>query len=168
MSIVDRVATITTPNADWFGAETITFKATDPGGLFDDNPATFTVTLVNDPPVITDIPDQTIAEGCFYLHQSGQLCFRRGQYRRGDDLTYSGNAQLIVSIVDRVATITTNADWFGAETITFKATDPGALFDTDPATFTVTNVNDPPAITEVIRSRRPCQKTASRPPSASR
>ena len=63
MSIVDRVATITIPSVDWNGAETITFKATDPGRLFDDDAAMFTVTAVNDPPVVSDIPDQTIAEG---------------------------------------------------------------------------------------------------------
>ena len=59
--------------------------------------------------------------------------------------TYSGNVELIVSIVNRVATITTpNADWYGSETITFRATDPGGLWDEDSATFTVTAVNDPP------------------------
>ena len=63
VSIVARVATITIPNLDWNGAETITFKATDPGWLWDDDAAVFTVTAVNDPPVVTDIPDQTIAGG---------------------------------------------------------------------------------------------------------
>ena len=66
--------------------------------------------------------------------------------------TYSGNTALTVSInASRVATITIpNADWNGAETITFRATDPGALFSSDPATFTVTNVNDAPVITEGV------------------
>ena len=63
VSIVDRVATITIPSVDWYGAETITFKATDPGVLCDDDAAVFTVTAVNDPPVVSGIPDQTIAEG---------------------------------------------------------------------------------------------------------
>jgi hypothetical protein len=53
--------------------------------------------------------------------------------------TYSGNTALTVSIVARVATITIpNLDWYGAETITFKATDPGSLWDDDAAVFTVT------------------------------
>ncbi len=44
--------------------------------------------------------------------------------------TYSGNTALTVSIdVNRVATITIpDANWNGAETITFTATDPGLLF----------------------------------------
>ncbi|MBE3136023.1 MAG: tandem-95 repeat protein [Thermoplasmata archaeon] len=146
VSIVARVATITVPNADWYGVETITFKATDPGGLWDDDPATFTVTNVNDPPVVTNIPDQTIAEG------SSFATINLDNYVSDVDntdaqmtWTYSGNVELTVSIVARVATITVpNADWYGVETITFKATDPGGLWDDDPATFTVTNVNDPP------------------------
>ena len=41
--------------------------------------------------------------------------------------TASGNTELTVAIVDRVATITIpDIDWNGSETITFRATDPGA------------------------------------------
>ncbi|MCF6268348.1 MAG: T9SS type A sorting domain-containing protein [Melioribacteraceae bacterium] len=40
----NRVATISTPNADWNGSETITFTATDPSGASDNDEATFTVT----------------------------------------------------------------------------------------------------------------------------
>ena len=56
--ISDRVATITAP-VDWNGNETITFTATDPGSLFAANAATFTVTGVNDPPVLAQPADQT-------------------------------------------------------------------------------------------------------------
>jgi hypothetical protein len=59
--------------------------------------------------------------------------------------TYSGNIDLTVSIVNRVATITTpDDDWYGTETITFRATDPGGLFDDDAAVFTVLPVDDFP------------------------
>ena len=57
------MATITTPSPTWNGAETVTFTATDPGLLSGSDPATFTVSATNDPPVVSDIPDQTIAEG---------------------------------------------------------------------------------------------------------
>jgi hypothetical protein len=40
---VNRVATITTPDSDWTGSETITFTATDPTFLFGSDDATFTV-----------------------------------------------------------------------------------------------------------------------------
>ena len=140
VSITNRIATITTPNPDWNGSETITFTAKDPGLLSGIDSAVFTVTAVNDAPVVTDIPNQTVAEGSTFAtialdnyvsdvdNTDAQMTW-----------TYSGNSQLTVSVVSRVATITTpNPDWNGAETITFKATDPGGLFSSDAATFTVT------------------------------
>ncbi len=134
---------------EWNGVETITFKATDPDGLWDDDVATFTVTAVNDPPVVSGIPDQTIAEGSTFA------TINLDDYVTDVDntdaqmtWTYSGNSELTVSIVARVATITLpSLDWNGAETITFRATDPGALYGEDSATFTVTAENDPPVVT---------------------
>jgi hypothetical protein len=43
VTITDRIATITVSD-EWSGNETITFKATDPSSLYDDDAATFTVT----------------------------------------------------------------------------------------------------------------------------
>ena len=145
-----RVATITVANANWNGSETITFTATDPGGLSDNDPATFTVTAVNDPPVVSNIPNQTVSEGNLFANIS--LDNYVADPDNADNQitwTYSGNTALNVSISSaRVATITVpNANWNGSETITFTATDPGGLWDNDPATFTVTGVNDPPRIT---------------------
>jgi VCBS repeat-containing protein len=144
-----RVATITTP-ANWNGAETITFIATDPLGGTDSDPATFTVTAVNDPPVVTDIPDQSIAEdGSFATINLDNFVSDVDNADNQMIWTYSGNSQLTVSISgSRVATITTPANWNGAETITFIATDPLGGTDSDPATFTVTAVNDPPVLTD--------------------
>ncbi|NMC43026.1 MAG: hypothetical protein GYA46_03830, partial [candidate division Zixibacteria bacterium] len=107
VSITDRVATITTPSADWNGAETITFRATDPGTAFAEDAATFTVTAANDAPVVSDIPNQTIAEGGTFT------TITLDDYVSDIDntdaemvWTYSGNTDLTVSITDRVATIT--------------------------------------------------------------
>ncbi len=146
-----RIATITIPNADWNGAETITFTATDPGLLNSSNPATFTVTAVNDAPVVTDILDQTIAEGgTFTTITLDDFVSDIDNTDAQMTWTFSGNTQLAVSIVNRIATITTpNADWNGAETITFTATDPGFLNSSDPASFTVTAVNDAPVVTDI-------------------
>ncbi|MBI2665820.1 tandem-95 repeat protein, partial [Candidatus Woesearchaeota archaeon] len=236
----DNVVTITIPSADWTGAETITFRATDLGGLFGSDAATFTVigvndapvaaedtattnedtavsidvlandvdidgdTLtingvtqgtngavtftasdvtytpalnyngvdsftytitdgtetstatvsvtvgpVNDAPVVNGIPDQTVVEGAAFA------TFDLDTYLSevdGDAVTwsYSGEAALTVSIdADNVVTLTIpSADWTGEETITFRATDLGGLFGSDPATFTVTGVNDAPVITD--------------------
>lgn len=136
----NRIATITHPGGEFSGSATFTFTATDPGSLFASNNATFTVTPVNDPPVVTDIPNQTVAFGASFAtvsldnfvsdpdHADNQMTW-----------TFTGNTQLSVAInASRVATISKpSADWSGSETITFRATDPGALFSSDAATFTV-------------------------------
>jgi len=94
---------------------------------------------VNQAPVVTDIPDQTIAEGSTFT------TINLDDYVSDVDnldsemtWTYSGNTDLTVSIVARVATITIpDVNWYGAETITFTATDPDLASDSDAATFTV-------------------------------
>ncbi len=63
VDITGRVATITVNDMNWNGDETITFQAEDPDGATDSDQATFTVTPVNDPPVIDNIPNQVINEG---------------------------------------------------------------------------------------------------------
>ena len=65
VGIVGQVATISVPDANWNGSETITFTATDDDAspLFAADAATFTVTAVNDVPVVDDIPDETVSEG---------------------------------------------------------------------------------------------------------
>jgi C1A family cysteine protease len=151
VDITDRVATITLPHPEWNGSETIWFKACDPGGLCDSNQATFTVTAFNDTPVVSNIPDQTIAEGEGFDpisldgyvadpddHDSVMMWFHWGQ------------VELLVDITDRVLTIATpHPEWNGSETIWFKACDPGGLCDSNQATFTVTAFNDTPVVSNI-------------------
>lgn len=109
------------------------------------------------PPVVTDIPNQTIDEG-----QSFAAINLDDYVSDLDDpdaslmWTTSGQSQLIVSISPgRVATISTpNPDWFGSETIVFRATDNDANFDEDTATFTVNPVNDPPVLANITNKSR--------------
>lgn len=135
-----RIATVSHPSGEFSGSAIFTFTATDPGGLFASNNATFTVRPVNDPPVVTDIPNQTVAYGANFATISLDSFVSDPDH--SDNLltwTTTGNSQLIVSInASRVATISKpSADWSGNETITFRATDPGGLFSSDAATFTV-------------------------------
>ena len=112
---VNRIATITISDPDWNGSETITFTSTDPGALFDSDPATFTVTAVNDAPVVSDIPDQTVAEGStFATIDLDALVADIDDADANIVWTYAGNTELTVSIdINRVATITIpDIDWF--------------------------------------------------------
>ena len=151
VDITDRVATITIPNADWNGTETITFTAEDLNGATDSDSATFTVTPVNDAPVVSDIPDQTISEGESFV--TINLDDYVDDVEDADAAilwSTTGEVDLTVDITDRVATITIpNADWNGTETITFTAEDLNGATDSDSATFTVTAVNDAPVVSDI-------------------
>ena len=151
VTITNRVANISVPNPNWNGGETITFTATDPEDQSDSDETTFTVTPVNDAPVVTDIPDQTIPEGDSFI------TINLDNYVSDVDntdaemtWTYTGNSELSVTIANRVATISVpNPDWNGGETITFTTTDPGGESDSDDATFTATPVNDAPVVSDI-------------------
>ncbi|MBN1159570.1 MAG: cadherin-like domain-containing protein [Bacteroidales bacterium] len=120
---------------------TVTFTVSDGPNTSNTVTRTIAVTEVNDPPVVSDIPGQSVAEGQTFAtinldnyvtdpdHTDAQI-----------EWTYAGNIELSVSIsATRVATITKpSGDWTGSETITFTATDPNEAFDSDPAVFTVT------------------------------
>ncbi|HGY54063.1 MAG TPA: tandem-95 repeat protein, partial [Caldithrix abyssi] len=148
-----HIATVTAPNDQWNGSETIRFTATDPGGLSDSDTARFTVTAVNDTPSVSDIPDQTVQEGESFAQ------FDLDDYVSDADnsdaeitWTYKGNRQLQVNIdtLSHVATVTPpNSQWNGSETIRFIATDPDQKSDSDTARFTVTAVNQPPVVSDI-------------------
>ncbi len=93
---------------------------------------------MNDAPVVSDIPDQTIPEGdSFVTINLDDYVTDADNTDAEMTWTYSGNSELSVTIVDRVATISIpDPDWKGSETITFTATDPGDESDSDEATFT--------------------------------
>jgi VCBS repeat-containing protein len=139
------------PEDDWSGVDSFTYKANDTHA--DSNTATVTLTVseVNDPPVVTDIPDQAIGEGASFAS------INLDDYVSDVDNTdaqmswsYSDNTALTVNIVDRVATVTIpGVEWSGSETITFRATDPGGLWDEDAATFTVTTFNEAPILNPI-------------------
>ncbi|MFP4393953.1 MAG: Ig-like domain-containing protein [Anaerolineales bacterium] len=128
-----------TPTADFHGQDTFLYIASDGHDGTDLGIVMITVTSVNDPPVVDDIPDQSIPAGESFAaialdayvsdvdNADAELSWRWG-----------GNVELDVSIVDRVATITPpDAEWVGRETLVFTATDPGGLAASDAATFTV-------------------------------
>ncbi|MFC1718911.1 PKD domain-containing protein, partial [Candidatus Poribacteria bacterium] len=133
--------------ANWNGSEEITFTATDPDGLSGSDSMTVTVTPVNDAPVISDIPDVAFVED----GSDGSIDL--DDYVDNVDnadaeliLTHSGNTDVSVFVDDttHIVTFTATSDWSGSEDITFTATDPGNLSDSDTMTVTVTAANDPP------------------------
>lgn len=149
----NHVVSISIPDSNWNGVETITFTAEDTEGSTDEDDATFTVTAVNDVPVVGDIPDQSISEGESFV--SFDLDDYVSDVETPDASivwSYSGNVEMTVSIdpVSHVVMVSyPGGEWSGSETIVFTALDDGDGVDgpessSDDAVFTVTAVNDPP------------------------
>ena len=137
------------PNDNFYGIDYFTYKAVIDGIFTNRARVTITVHPINDAPVVSDIPNQSIFVGDTFT------AIVLDQYVSDVDntdaemvWTYTGNTALSVNIsTDRIATITALDSWTGSETITFRATDLGELFDEDPATFTVTAVDHTPTPT---------------------
>jgi len=151
MSILGGILSITCPNEDWFGLDSVIVKVTDPAGAFDSDVIRFRVIAVNDTPIVADIEDQLILEG-----ESFQPIVLDDYVYDVDDLDSqiswiaSGNQNLIISINNRIAEITVpDTDWTGCETIIFIASDRAQVSVTETATFTVQNLNDGPVISHL-------------------
>ena len=151
VDITDRVATITMNDQEWNGSETITFQAEDPDGETDLDQAAFTVTPVNDPPVVSDIPNQTIAEGTFFA--TINLDDYVDDVDDADSTliwTVTGTSHTTIDITKRVATITANdQEWNGIDYVIFIVEDPDGLQDSDTVRYQVNAVNDLPVVADI-------------------
>lgn len=156
-----RVATIEIPNEYWNGSEDITFTATDTKGATGSETVNFNVESVNDPPVVKQIPDQTIDEGKTFTkiklddyvtdpdHPKNQILWEFDITPIGTD---QAEGDLNVEIdPDRVASvIIPDANWYGSVSIKFTATDGEYASDYKTATFIVNSVNDVPQLVKQI------------------
>ena len=151
IQIADHVVSVNCPDENWFGTESVSFRVSDPGGLYDEVPVQFTVTAVNDTPVIGDIESRTISEGEQFA------AINLNEYVTDADhsveeltWTYAGNHHLSMSILGGILSITCpNEDWFGLDSVIVKATDPAGAFDSDVIRFTVIAVNDTPVVGDI-------------------
>jgi concanavalin A-like lectin/glucanase superfamily protein/type IX secretion system substrate protein/Big-like domain-containing protein len=145
--------TITTPGENWFGSEDITFRATNPKSDFDTEEVTFTVTSVNDAPVLTTIGDQATNED---LSMNG-LAIVFSDVDAADSHSISVDSDEANVTVEGLSGNTSGstynlvpaADWSGTAQITVTVTDDGtpAGSDTETYTLTVNAVNDAPVLT---------------------
>jgi len=134
--------TTITPDQNWYG--TLSVQVTVNDGVSDSDPfdATLMVIPVNDAPVVTDIPDQTINQGeRFEIIHLGMYV---EDFETSDShITWSveGAAKLSVLINDQEAAISILDDnWTGTETIVFFATDDdpgGSLSSSDEVRFSI-------------------------------
>jgi len=148
ITISNRIATVTTPNENWYGQEDLLFIAHDPGGESDSATVKFVVEPINDPPVVKAITNQTRDEGKPF--QTITLDnYVTDEDNNPTQITWTniGEADLKVTIVNRVASIApVDSEWAGTEELTFIATDPAGANDQTSASFTINPINDPPMI----------------------
>lgn len=139
-------ATVTyTPTANYNGTDSFTFTAND--GLATSAAATVSITVnaVNDVPTVTDPPATTTAE------DTDATITLTGADDDGDTLTFAvatAPTNGSVVITGNTATYSPNANYNGADSFTFTATDGTATSAPGTASITVTAVNDAPVVAD--------------------
>jgi VCBS repeat-containing protein len=138
-----------TPDLNWNGTDTFTYKAND--GSVDGNTATVTITVGsdNDVPVAVADPYSTNEDTVLVVTASGVLT--NDTDADGDTLSAilvggPSNGTLSLS-TDGSFTYTPNTNWSGTDSFTYKANDGSADSGTVSVTITVTPVNDAPTAT---------------------
>ena len=150
-----RVATIGIPTTDWYGSEAISFVATNPILARDTAQATFTVTNINDAPVITNIGAQNTPEDTNLTGLA--VTFTDADPSDTHTITVvSDEANVVVANLSGQVSGSTYdlelaANWSGTAHITVTVTDNGTgpLSDFETYTLTVNPVNDAPVLTEI-------------------
>jgi len=146
---VSGTSVVYTPNTNWNGTDTFTYKAND--GIADSNTATITVTVtaVNDPPTTNDESVSTNEDTAINITLGATDVDVIG------NLTYSiasNPSNGSVSLSESTATYTPNANWSGIDTFTWKANDGTVDSNTATVTVTVAAVNDVPVASAVSAS----------------
>lgn len=142
-----------TPNADFNGTDSISYRVSDDDdGISNTAILTITVGAVNDPPVISDITDKNIPEDS----NTGPLAFTVDDLDQPPgtlQVTGASSNPALVSVggivfggagINRTVTVTPIANGFGSALITITVTDTSGSTANDSFTLTVTPVNDPP------------------------
>ena len=149
----------TTPDADFFGTVTFTYKVND--GTFDSNEATVTIDVmpVNDPPIAADDPSPEVGPS-YVTDEDEILNVPNATYPDPDGVLANDEDIDSPSITARNASDPANGsvilspngsfqftpapDWFGETFFTYQAYDGELYSNTVTVDITVNPVNDPP------------------------
>ena len=133
-----------TPNQDWNGTDTFTYKVND--GTVDSNTSNGTITIVavNDAPLANDMNVSTSENKMMQLNITLDATDIDG-----DDLTYSiinNVSKGSTSLNNGVVTYVPNQDFHGADGFTYKANDGSIDSNTATVVIGITPVNDAPSV----------------------
>jgi hypothetical protein len=139
-----------TPNQDWNGTDTFTYKVND--GTVDSNTSNGTITIaaVNDAPVANDVTISTNETRFISVNITLDATDVDG-----DNLTYtivSDASNATMSLNDNVITYVPTTDWNGEDSFTYKANDGTVDSNTATVTITVNAVNDTPVAPDATKS----------------
>jgi len=137
-----------TPAANWFGAETFTFIASDPLGAGDTATVTLEVLSVNDLPVLQLPAAVTIAEddSTRVLNLDDYVSdVETAKAQITWQITPSPNAGVRYNAATRTATVLPKRDFFGSTLWQLRATDRDLGSTTGTLTINVTPVQDRPS-----------------------
>ena len=142
---LDGIKVTYTPNENYNGEDTFTYKVND--GTEDSNTATVTVTVnpVNDTPTVQDIAISTDEDTALEITLLGSDVDQ-------DDLTYSlvtESSNGIVSLDGIKVTYTPNENYNGEDTFTYKVNDGTEDSTTAIVTITVKSINDTPVSKDI-------------------
>ncbi|MCK5109874.1 MAG: tandem-95 repeat protein, partial [Arcobacteraceae bacterium] len=145
--IVNDDGTITyTPDANYYGTDTISVIATDDDGLTTVQTSNITINSINDAPTIDDISSQTLAEDGTKV-----ISFSTSDIE-GDTLTSSVAATNGTAIINEDGEIefTPDTNYNGDATVTLTVDDGNGGTTTQVINVTVTPVNDAPVIEPIL------------------
>ncbi|MDH7602853.1 MAG: Ig-like domain-containing protein, partial [Armatimonadota bacterium] len=138
------------PALNWYGSSTVTISCSDGIRTVSDS-FVVTVTAVNDPPVITGLPDRTLNEDTSWNNAIDLWAYASDPESGPNGLTYTivantnSNCGVSIDSMDYVD-INPTANWYGYSDVTIRATDPQGAWSQDTFRITVNPVNDPPVL----------------------
>lgn len=138
------------PTPGWSGYSDVTVRAMDPSGATGSDTFRITVTAVNDPPVITPLPDRYMNEDATWDNAIDLWSYVTDETPDADlafAITGNTNANCGVSIdSNRYIDISPTPNWNGYSDVTIRVTDTGGLSSTDTFRITVYPINDGPTL----------------------
>ncbi|MBQ5611710.1 MAG: tandem-95 repeat protein [Fibrobacteraceae bacterium] len=153
----DNTVSVSTPDAQWNGRETLTFTVTDPEGAKASHRMTFVVTPVNDSPKIQKIANQTIKEGekftpvrldQFVKDPDNKPAEMKWSVKNIKDIKKGLKVEITPSRQLQV-TAENQHFWCPSQPITLRVADPAGYADTMTVFYEIKSVNDAPVMKDI-------------------
>ncbi|MFK8113222.1 MAG: cadherin domain-containing protein [Rubripirellula sp.] len=148
---------VATPAAGQIGTATVTVTVTDEGALVATDTFVVTVNAVNAPPTITAVPDQTTTEGVSTLPvfftigdaETPVSSLAVAAVSSNQTLVPDANISITGTTAIRTISVSPVPNESGTTTISITVTDANGEIAVDTFLVTVTEINEPPTVSDV-------------------